>query len=51
MSELQVIESALQRAARRRLDCALNGFVRGLPAGGVTVLLALAVYNLALDRS
>jgi len=48
MSELQVIESALQRAARRRrLECALNGFVRGLLAGGVVVLLALAVYKLA----
>jgi hypothetical protein len=48
MSELQVIESALQQAARRRrLECALNGFVRGLLAGGVLVLLVLAVYKLA----
>lgn len=48
MSELQVIESALQRAARRRrLECAINGFVRGLLAGGVFVLLVLAVYKLA----
>jgi DNA repair exonuclease SbcCD ATPase subunit len=48
MSELQVIESALQRAARRRrLECSLNGFVQGLLAGGVVVLLALAVYKLA----
>jgi DNA repair exonuclease SbcCD ATPase subunit len=48
MSELQVIQSALQRAARRRrLECALNGFVRGLLAGGVVVLLTLLIYKLA----
>jgi DNA repair exonuclease SbcCD ATPase subunit len=48
MSELQVIESALQQAARRRrLERALNGFVRGLLAGGILALLVLLIYKVA----
>jgi DNA repair exonuclease SbcCD ATPase subunit len=48
MTELQIIESALQQAARRRrLERALLGLVRGLLAGGVLVLLLLLVYKLA----
>src|SRR6185436_9416834 len=47
MSELQTIHSALERAAqRRRLDNALRGFWRGLLAGAVIWLLALAAYKL-----
>lgn len=47
MSELQLIETALHRAARRRRwERALNGLGRGLLAGAVVLLLALAAYKL-----
>src|SRR5262245_60434709 len=47
MSELQSIELALSRAARRRRqDRTLNGFGRGLFFGGIVVLLTLATYKL-----
>ena len=47
MSELQVIESALQRAARRRRwERALSGLARGLFAGAILMLLALTAYKL-----
>ena len=47
MSELQVIESALQRAAkRRRLERALNGLGRGALYGAAALLLALVIYKL-----
>lgn len=47
MSELQVIESALQRAAkRRRLERALNGLGRGALYGAAVLLLALVIYKL-----
>src|SRR5262249_42736926 len=47
MSELQVIESALKQAARRRRwDQALRGLSRGLLAGGVVLLLTIAAYKL-----
>ncbi|HEY5911748.1 MAG TPA: hypothetical protein VJA21_14195 [Verrucomicrobiae bacterium] len=47
MSEIQVIESALQRAGRRRrLACALRGLWLGLLVGGVLTLLLLGVYHL-----
>src|SRR5262245_10037506 len=47
MSELQSIEMALSRAARRRrLERALSGLGRGLFFGGIIVLLALATYKL-----
>jgi len=46
MSELQVIESALRRAAqRRRLERALNGLGRGALYGAAVFLLALVVYK------
>ena len=48
MSELQVIESTLQRAARRRrLANALRGLWLGLLAGSLLWLVALGVYKLA----
>src|SRR4030095_6355710 len=41
MNEIQVIESALRRAAaRRRLQRALNGLAVGLLTGGTVLLLA-----------
>ena len=47
MSELQVIESALAKAARRRRwERALHGFGRGLFIGGILLLVALAAYKL-----
>jgi hypothetical protein len=47
MSELQVIESALGRAAaRRRWQRALHGLARGALAGGAVLLLAVAVFKL-----
>ncbi|MBK7998722.1 MAG: hypothetical protein IPK15_08395 [Verrucomicrobia bacterium] len=47
MSELQVIESALHRAAkRRRLERALNGLGRGALYGAAVLLLALVIYKL-----
>jgi hypothetical protein len=47
MSELQVIESALAKAARRRrIERALHGLGGGLLAGGVVLLLAMAAYKL-----
>ena len=46
MSELQIIESALAGAARRRRwQQALNGLGRGLLVGGLTLLLALAAFK------
>ena len=46
MSELQVIESALQQAARRRrLQRALNGLGFGVLAGAGVMLLTLTVYK------
>lgn len=48
MSELQLIETTLQRAARRRrLACALRGLWRGLLAGSLLWLVALGVYKLS----
>src|SRR5437867_3921641 len=47
MSELQIIESTLLRAARRRRwQRALNGLGLGLLAGAGVFLLALATYKL-----
>ncbi len=47
MSEIQVIESALQQAARRRrLACALRGLWHGLLVGGIVCLLLLGAYHL-----
>ncbi len=47
MSEIQVIESALQEAARRRrLACALRGLWYGLLVGGLITLLILGAYHL-----
>jgi hypothetical protein len=47
MSDIQIIESALKRAAaRRRLQRALNGFAVGLLAGGAVLFLAIASYKL-----
>ena len=46
MNELQVIESALQRASkRRRLERALNGLGRGVLYGAALFLVALAAYK------
>lgn len=46
MSEIQVIESALKRAAiRRRWACALRGLWLGLLVGGVITLLLLGLYH------
>ncbi len=46
MSELQVIESALQRASqRRRLERALNGLCRGALYGAGWFLITLAAYK------
>ena len=48
MSELNTIESALQRAAqRRRLDKALRGAWKGLLIASVVWLVALIVYKVA----
>src|ERR1051325_3885663 len=48
MSGVQTIESALQRAARRRrLDRTLRGAWKGLLVASVLWLLALVVYKLA----
>jgi hypothetical protein len=48
MSELQIIETTLQRAARsRRLARALRGLWGGLFVGSLLWLLALGVYKLA----
>jgi len=48
MSELQIIESTLVRAARRRrLARGLRGFWAGLLAGSVLWLVAFGVYKLA----
>ena len=47
MSELQIIETTLQRAARRRrLARALRGLWLGLFAGSVLWLIALGIYKL-----
>ena len=47
MSELQIIELTLARAARRRRwQSALNGLGQGLLAGAVVFLVALAVFKL-----
>jgi len=47
MSELQIIETTLQRAARRRrLARALRGLWQGLFAGSILWLIALAFYKL-----
>ena len=47
MSDLQQIEAALQRAARRcRWLRAVNGLWLGLAAGGLVLLLTLAAYKL-----
>ena len=47
MSELQTIQSALDRASRRRRwDRALRGFWRGLFVGAILWLLTLAAYKL-----
>lgn len=47
MSELQVIEGALKRAARRRrLARAMAGMWRGLFVGGIGALLLLGAYKL-----
>ena len=47
MSELQVIESALERAARRRRWArALHGMWQGLLIGAILTLLLLGVYHL-----
>ena len=47
MSELQIIQSALERAARRRRGArALRGLWRGLLAGAILSLLLAAVYHL-----
>ena len=46
MSELQVIETALAKAARRRRwERALHGLGLGLLVGGVVLLLAMAAYK------
>ena len=46
MSELQIVESALQRAAnRRRLARALGGMWQGLLIGALLTLLLLAGYR------
>jgi len=46
MSELQIIEAALKRAARRqRWQRAMRGLWRGLLAGGLVWLLALALFK------
>src|SRR6186713_1399337 len=46
MSELQIIETALTRAARRcRWNRALQGLGRGLLAGGILFLLAIGAYK------
>ncbi len=46
MSELQIIEATLKRAARRqRWQRAMRGLWRGLLAGGLVWLLALALYK------
>ena len=48
MNEIQIIEAALSRAARRqRWQRALHGFARGLLVGGALLLIALAVFKLA----
>jgi hypothetical protein len=48
MSELQIIESALERAARRRRWArALRGLWQGLLVGALVYLLALATFKLA----
>jgi hypothetical protein len=48
MSELQIIETTLQRTARRRrLARALRGLWRGLMAGSLLWLVALGVFKLA----
>src|SRR6266404_959376 len=47
MSELQVIQSALERAARRRRSArALRGMWRGLLAGAILSLLLIGAYHL-----
>ena len=46
MSELQVIETVLERTARRRrVERALRGFWRGLLAGAVVWLVTLGLYK------
>jgi hypothetical protein len=46
MSDITIIESALERAARRRrLQRALNGLALGLLTGGAALLLAIAAYK------
>ena len=48
MSELQIIQETLERAARRRRwDRALRCFWRGLFLGALVWIVALAVYKLA----
>jgi len=48
MSELQIIQSALERAAqRRRWTRALRGMWQGLLVGAILCLLLIAVYHLA----
>jgi len=47
MSELQIIQSALERAARRRRSArALRGLWRGLLAGAILSLLLIGAYHL-----
>jgi len=47
MSEIQVIQSALQQAAqRRRLACALRGLWHALLVGGILTLLLLGAFHL-----
>ena len=47
MSELQIIQSALERAARRRRSArALRGMWRGLLAGAILSLLLIGAYHL-----
>jgi hypothetical protein len=47
MSELQIIQSALERAARRRRWArALRGLWQGLLAGAIVALLAIGAYHL-----
>src|SRR5437773_11885974 len=47
MSELQIIESALQRAAkRRRMARALRGLWHGLLFGALIAFLVVGVYHL-----
>ena len=46
MSDITIIESALERAARRRrFQRALNGLAIGLLTGGAALLLAIAAYK------